>query len=292
MQRSLTSFFMKKDPDPVQPNPKWIIDLDCGTCSHLGSDWKKEPCLGCAAWNRHKPNWNIIKEQNERQQQWEQAFCPNYQYKNKCWDCGYLSCTNCIHFESEHEDKCLEGFSIINNEDKTKTTKIYGQSCCLVTPDNQKEVHAKQKYHQKRMKKQSRLGCEECHWFDKSFIELPCGNCIQDFYQNKKHTLYADELFTKGSLLHKKGIWDLPDRNEMQILIWEDTNHGFGQGCSDMYIRGDSWGINESDNQLYSIDELTYFSFVIRRKNRQIYLTGKYHRDHLGKITGKTTKKH
>jgi hypothetical protein len=69
-------------------------------------------------------------------------------------------------------------------------------------------VHAKPVY-EKKMNGKSRLGCEECPYYGESFLRLPCGNCIQDFYLHKKKTLSLDGLLTQGFLLGKKGIKDL-----------------------------------------------------------------------------------
>jgi hypothetical protein len=219
MQKTLESFFGKSPGSKtIIPDPQWIIDLDCGTCLFIKA--KAPECEGCAAWNHHKPNWSLIKEQNERQHQWELSFCIKYQYNHLTWDCGYLSCSNCVHYESNNGDKCLEGFEIIQSKDITHTTKIYGEYCgSVVTPDNQKEVHAKQKYRSKQLKHQSRLGCEDCHYFGYSFLKVPCGNCIQDFYLYKKKTLDLDELLTQGFLLGKKGIKDLSTAN----YVWDKT---------------------------------------------------------------------
>lgn len=92
------------------------------------------------------------------------------------------------------------------------TLDLFHKTTAAIIPSSSKIVEEK-------IYAKSRLGCEDCQWFGYSFMKLPCGNCIQDFYFNHKHTLEFDELFTQGFLLKKKNIKDLRTAN----YVWDKT---------------------------------------------------------------------
>lgn len=103
----------------------------------------------------------------------------------------------------------LDYFGVI----KLQTTlDLFHKTTAAIIPSSSKIIEEK-------IYAKSRLGCEDCKWFGDSFLKLPCGNCIQDFYYNHKHTLEFDELFTQGFLLKKKNIKDLATAN----YVWDKS---------------------------------------------------------------------
>lgn len=139
---------------------KIIINVDCGTCKLLNSDWKKDPCLSCACFDHHQPNWSVILEQNKIQKENEKAFCKGYYYLEDCWDCGWISCTNCRFYRVDCNgvDSCIRRLPM-PNEEKIKTefsTLIYGNCFGVVTPENQALHHKRVKEFLARQKKKKR----------------------------------------------------------------------------------------------------------------------------------------
>lgn len=139
---------------------KIIINVDCGTCNLLGSDWKKDPCLSCSCFDHHQPNWPVILEQNKIQKEHEKAFCKGYIYLEDCWDCGWISCTNCRFHRVDRNgvDSCIRRLPMPNEEKPNPelSTLIYGNCCGVVTPENQALHHKRINDYLARQKKKTK----------------------------------------------------------------------------------------------------------------------------------------